>query len=150
MLNEKNFWKKVIKTESCWLWSASTKGGYGCFGVDGKTLSSHRISWEIVNGKIPDGMDCLHKCDVPSCVNPSHLFIGTHKDNMDDMSIKGRKFILKGILNGQSKLTDKKVKEIRKFRSEYGTSYRVLGKDFGVSYTTIKRVIKNECWSHVC
>jgi len=76
---------------SCWTWIGNkNKQGYGYFGLNGKTWKAHRLVWVFAFGKIPGGIFVLHKCDNPMCVNPSHLFLGTHKDNMDDMVAKGR------------------------------------------------------------
>jgi len=75
----------------CWLWPASTTpNGYGQFGPIGSHRLAHRFSWEIYKGKIPDGMCVCHHCDVTSCVNPDHLFLGTYSDNMRDMVKKKR------------------------------------------------------------
>lgn len=88
-----NFWSYVDKTapNGCWKWLGSWSGeDYGIFGVNGKLKRVHRISWILVNGAIPDGLDILHKCDNRRCLNPDHLFIGTHQDNMTDKSEKYR------------------------------------------------------------
>lgn len=86
-----NFWKKVVKTEGCWKWTASKKDGYGMFGVGNKkTKKAHRISWELCRGSIPEGLHVLHRCDNPECSNPDHLFLGTNLDNFNDMISKGR------------------------------------------------------------
>lgn len=95
---ETRFWQFVdVKGENdCWLWQGSHNGkGYGelsqyALNKTLKPMRAHRLSWEIHNGKIPDGMCICHHCDNPRCVNPNHLFMGTHKDNMHDASVKGR------------------------------------------------------------
>lgn len=75
----------------CYLWTGRTnKKGYGRIDRKNKTLSTHRYAWMSVNGPIPKGLFVLHKCDIPNCINPDHLFLGTHQDNMDDMKVKGR------------------------------------------------------------
>lgn len=86
------FWEKVNKTETCWLWTASTQGGYGQIGHDIylRPVRAHRVSWELHYGPIPAGLDVLHKCDNPPCVRPDHLFIGTALDNVQDMLRKER------------------------------------------------------------
>lgn len=86
------FFDRVQKTEDCWLWAGAKSGteGYGMLRVCKHPLSAHRLSWEIHNGPIPDGMVICHKCDTPDCVNPDHLFTGTQSDNIQDSVAKGR------------------------------------------------------------
>lgn len=91
------FWSKVAITanpDKCWEWTrALATGGYGSF-YDrniGRNAIASRVAWEMTYGEIPPGMKALHKCDNPCCCNPNHIFIGTQKDNMQDMVRKGRK-----------------------------------------------------------
>lgn len=87
------FWKKVEKTETCWLWTAAlNNSGYGAFAFEGSRWLAHRFSYFIHKGPIPTGMYVLHRCDSPRCVNPDHLWIGTQADNMRDCAEKGRNF----------------------------------------------------------
>lgn len=112
---EFRFWKKVLKTDSCWLWTgAKTPYGYGLFypnGRKGNRVRAHRLMWELTFGVIPQEMSVLHKCDNTSCVNPDHLFLGNQRDNMHDMVQKGRhtKVSAPGSSNGNSKLTEDTV-----------------------------------------
>lgn len=89
------FWEKVQKSDGCWTWTGSRyHNGYGYlhFGTrtERKPLRAHRVSWELHNGDILDGLWVLHRCDNPSCVRPDHLFLGDRKANMEDCSRKGR------------------------------------------------------------
>ncbi len=88
-----NFTEKISPepTSGCWLWTAGESHGYGVIGDGhGGAEFAHRASWRIFRGDIPSGMNVCHHCDVPFCVNPDHLFIGTQKDNVRDMANKGR------------------------------------------------------------
>ena len=95
MFDEKvleRFWPKVRKTDECWEWIAGTRGktGYGSFKIDGEVIDTHRVSWMIHFGPIPEDKFVLHKCDNRKCVRPDHLFLGTQLDNVRDMISKGR------------------------------------------------------------
>src|SRR3990167_6332282 len=90
---EQRFWRMVYRTDWCWLWlGAKLKKGYGVFRetCPRRSVLAHRVAYELANGPIPGGKFVCHHCDNPSCVRPSHLFLGTQKDNMADCSRKGR------------------------------------------------------------
>jgi hypothetical protein len=88
---ENRFFEKVEKSDSCWIWvGAKTSNGYGSIGVNGKSMSAHRYSYQLHNGAIPNGMVICHTCDIRLCVNPAHLWAGTQKENLHDMFKKGR------------------------------------------------------------
>lgn len=149
------FWKKVDKrsADDCWNWTAyRDKDGYGHIRLDNSKHSdapSHRVSYELANGTIPDGMFVCHSCDNPSCVNPNHLFLGTHIDNMRDCVTKGRKVGLRGEKFYANKLTDEKVIAMRR-RYEIGDAdMRTLATEYGVAVSTVCNVIHRKSWKHI-
>ena len=141
------FWSKVDKTDTCWNWTAKNGRGYGQLKISGKYESAHRISWKIHNTYIPKGMHVLHKCDNPACVNPEHLFLGTHQDNMDDMKNKGRQANHVGVSNTRAKLNETQVRVIRAYCPVI--THKCLSDIFGVSTSTIGMIANRTNWSHV-
>ena len=106
----KDFHSRYTIEGDCWLWlKHKTTSRYGGF----RNLRANRASYIIHNGPIPDGMYVCHTCDIPHCVNPSHLFLGTQFDNMRDMVAKGRNVNLKGEAHGRAKVTEDDVRDIR-------------------------------------
>ncbi len=117
----------------CWEWAGSKlKNSYGRMLVDGKNILVHRYSWEARNGKIPKEMYACHKCDNPCCINPDHLFIGTHEDNMLDMVKKKR-----GAVGQLIKLTIPKIAEIREYWTDHpAAKYRDVAIAVGCAPST--------------
>lgn len=137
----------------CWLWSRGTAGrGYGIVTVDGERRKAHRLSWELHRGEIGDKYVC-HKCDTPQCINPDHLFLGTHSDNVRDMCSKGRMWRQNTPRNGEDgtnvKLTESQVVDIRKLRAD-GLSWGKLGSLFPhVTISCLRRVVERASWAHI-
>lgn len=158
---ESRFWEKVDKTGECWIWSASKNSkGYGQIShwVDGKRIvrRAHRVAFELAYGPIPEmpgshGACVLHRCDNPSCVNPSHLFIGTNAENVRDMDRKGRrKFSVKlGSDHPNSILNEAIVREIARLHYDEGVSQTALSKKFGVCISTINHIFTGRLWAHL-
>lgn len=145
------FWGKAeIKgTNDCWDWLAGTfVDGYGTFWFRNKMYRSHRVSWILTFGEIPDGLLICHRCDSPHCVNPRHLFMGTNGDNMMDASRKGRLNAPRGENHAGSKLKNEDVFEIRRLRNQ-GLSYSELGRKFNCSDVNIKNIIVGKKWKHI-
>jgi len=143
------FFEKIcFGISDCWYWRGSQDhAGYGWMGA----IKAHRKSWELFRDKIPKGKFVLHKCDIPNCVNPDHLFLGTKKDNMQDCLKKGRirRLGVRGEENGCSVLTNKTVLKMRAIREKTGLTYKEIGKKFGVSETHAWRVITKRGWAHI-
>ena len=109
-------------------------------------MHAHRASWMFANGPIPEGMYVLHRCDNRRCVNPGHLFLGTDRDNMDDMIAKGRCRSPKGQRNGSAVLTESDVIEIRRQLADK-VPQREIGRRFGVAQTTIEEISTGRNWA---
>ena len=143
------FWAKVDKSggaDACWLWTGATAGrGYGRIYDPriGHHAAAHRISWELSNGPIPDGLFMCHRCDNPPCVNPAHLFPGTHTDNMRDAGVKGRRVFMTCEKHGRAKLTPDQVQEIR----QSPEAKRALARRYGIDPAQVRNIKNGKSWS---
>ena len=147
------FWKAVRKgaPDECWLWLkclTAGPGGYGVFYVGRERYRAHRVAYELCLGPVPPGMLVLHRCDVPACVNPAHLFLGTHGDNMCDMQAKGRDFKAYGERAAKAKLSIGQVREIR-VKHAAGVSYRRLGLEYAINRNTARAAVVGQSWRSV-
>jgi hypothetical protein len=146
MNTKERFASKIHKSGNCWLWTGNkTKFGYGFFKLNNKNRLAHRVSYEIYKGGIPVKMCICHKCDNPSCVNPTHLFLGTQKENVADALQKSRHKIPdnRGENCGHAKLNWDKVTQIRKIYKNESTSMASIALAFGVSRSAVSFIIRN-------
>lgn len=144
------FQRFIQKTSTYWLWIGGvSSGGYGVFcDANGRSISAHRQAWEFANGSICDGLYVCHVCDIRTCVNPTHLFLGTQKDNIADC-VRKRRFDMttrRGEKNWNHKLTEQQVLEIR---ADKDTPDTELGRAYGVSRERISEIQRGEGWVHI-
>lgn len=138
----------------CFLWDRfADRSGYGrVTAIWTGEHFAHRVSWELAYGPVPRGMKVLHRCDVPSCVNPGHLFLGTQAENVADMVAKGRArppTPRRGSANACARLDEGYVWAIREMLRLRLFTQRAIAADYGVSPMTISRIANNQTWSHV-
>lgn len=150
------FWSRVNITGllDCWLWKGTCMPfGYGLTkGLDGRTTVAHRISWEITKGAIPQGMFVLHICDIPQCVSPNHLYIGTQKDNIRDAIERGRFHYIDpphGTDCKHSKLTEAQVLEIRELAKTGQMKQTDIGERYGISGPMVSFIKLRKRWKHL-
>lgn len=171
--DEARFWSKVDQAEDgCWLWQGTLlRQGYGCIKIAGQMYKAHRLAYQYTHGPIPQGLLICHKCDNPRCVRPDHLFLGTQKDNMADMSAKGRGYLnlpeskrrrvaperhwchlspdrQRGERNHNAHLTLEQIKAIRTRYEQKEVSQSKLALEYGVAQTTISAIVRRTNWRH--
>lgn len=129
----------------CWNWKGTfSPNGYGTITLDGKTKMVHRVSYEFHSGeRIPDGLMVCHRCDNRGCINPEHLYLGTHNDNMRDMANSD---VMKGEANPKSILTQSQVIEIKQMIKGRKVVYRKIAETYGVSRQAIKDIASGRTW----
>ena len=158
---EERFWSKVDRSggpDACWPWLAGRgKNGYGWFrSASGDQRGAHRSSWELSIGPIPPGLCVCHSCDNPPCVNPAHLWLGTHTDNNVDKMVKGR--ASKGESHSKclhpargerarSKLSSDAVLKIRELAGTISQSK--IGVMFGISQAHVSEIVLRKVWTHI-
>lgn len=183
---EDRFWSKVDKSGECWLWTGSAdESGYGSFRVGKKIEYAHRVSYSIANGVslswegYSAKSSVCHRCDNPRCVNPAHLFLGTHTDNMSDCVSKGRKnaptgdrhgsrakphtrargashgtrthpeSVRRGDDNGNSKLTEILARLIKERYASGTATQKAIAAEFGIDHSTVSAIVRGRIWRHV-
>ena len=135
----------------CWLWTATTnQDGYGRFRYKDRLVGAHRFSLMVYREQENQELCVLHTCDGPCCVNPNHLFFGTHTDNMRDRKNKGRGFVpaKKGVEHYKAKFTEVDIVYIRQQRMSGKTNVQLAGQ-FGVCSQTISNIIVGKTWKHI-
>ena len=146
---EERFAKGFIKTDGCWIWKLSKdKNGYGIFrGMIGSITftRAHRYSYALHTGDLLVGMQALHSCDNPSCVNPDHLSSGTNADNMRDKMQKGRARVPIGEQNGHAILTERQARRILKDPRPYTE----IASEYNVAPSTIGSLKQRVSWKHL-
>ena len=151
-------WSRVDMSEGsngCWLWQGSVNiNGYGQIRLEpvgnairGAKSTTHRVAWVLKHGPSPDGMNVCHRCDNPRCVNPAHLWLGTHAANLADMKSKGR--AARGDRSGTAKLNSKKVLIIKRLLFLGHCNAVELSELLGVSATTIDSIRNQKSWRHI-
>lgn len=132
----------------CLLWmGAANNWGYGIMVINGRHVGAHRLSYEDAHGGIPPGLHVLHKCDVPACINPAHLFLGTNLDNIRDRERKrrGRVPLQEGERNVNAILRESDVREIL----TDSRHYKVIAAAYGVSPATISSIRSGHAWKWI-
>lgn len=143
--------KVVVQDDGCWIWTGAVSGPkrhkYGAINIRGKVSRVHRVMFEHATGTTVGQKFVLHKCDVPRCVNPDHLFVGTHTDNMRDMIAKGRANHPNGEMNN-SKLTEDQVISMFEDKANGMTPFDI-GEKYGVHKQTVRNILSGKKWKHL-
>jgi hypothetical protein len=143
---EERFWSSVSKSDGCWEWTGHLVHGYGYIRKEYRRIRAHRASWEMNCGPVPRGLMVLHSCDNRRCVNPAHLRLGNHCENMADRDSRGRQAA--GSRQHSAKLNDATVVEIKRLLAG-GATIKSLAPIYNVSKSTIAAVSSGRLWRHV-
>ncbi len=153
LLPENRFWPKVARgtTDECWEWLGNRgRNRYGLFRVGSNKLDpkigAHRAAWIFTHGPIPAGLEVCHRCDNPTCVNPAHLFLGSHAENMEDAARKQRFPHRGGSDNPAARLTAEQVAAIRETYQARGVTQQALAIRYGVSRPQISHIVRGKRW----
>lgn len=152
MAIEDRFWSHVAKSGDCWEWVGTRRrDGYGVFWSGERQVRAHRFAWELQNGPVPFGLSLCHSCDNPPCVRPDHLFVGTQRENLADMTRKGRRRTRgkeqRGMRNTAAKLTDEQVAHIKGMAAA-GHYQDDIAARFGITRANVSYITR-KTWTHV-
>jgi len=140
------FESKINKTDTCWLWKGTMfQHGYGSFNWQKKHALAHRVSFFFATGTMPKGV-LRHTCDIKNCVNPAHLIDGTQAENNADTRARGRTNPARGEKNGQAKLTNAQVLELRKEYNEQGTSSGEIARRLKMNQSCVYRMLTGKTY----
>ncbi len=135
--------------EECWEWVGTRpSGAYGHFSIKAKAVKAHRWVYELCCGPIPEGMVIRHKCDNPSCVNPLHLTVGTHQDNINDRQERRRWADRQGEKHPLRKVSEADVHQIRR-AANLGEPQKSIAQRFGIGSGQVGKIVRRENWSHI-
>ena len=136
----------IDRDTSCWIWERPSNRDRGAVRINGVRWLASRLSWFLFCGPIPDGSHILHRCDNPRCVNPTHLFPGSHADNMADKKAKGRAHRLPGESHPLAKITDETAREIYDRVVNRNERSPEVARHFGVNYHTVRKIATGKQW----
>jgi hypothetical protein len=143
------FIAKVKLSQNCWEWQGCIQGdGYGSIRIDGTTQLAHRVSYRLFIGEIPDSLFVCHRCDNRKCVNPSHFFLGSNDQNIQDKVTKNRQWKPLGELDPKAILTKEDVIKIRSLLKE-GIKPLNLAEQFRISRSAIYHIKNGHAWNHL-
>lgn len=149
---KKRLLARITKQDNgCWIWQGACRSGYGAIRVGAKVCQTHRLSYTLFKGNIPDGLLVCHTCDTKKCINPEHLFVGTHKDNMADCVNKGRisrlipsRCFEKGNIPPNRKYSEESLQEVLNRKAEYPEmSWASICRELGFNYNRLREYRSN-------
>lgn len=149
-LEEHLRYELALNEKGCWLFTGGSKNGHhGSLYYKGEPWQAHRLAWTLTKGEIPKDLHVLHECDIPRCVNPQHLFLGTQQDNNTDMEAKGRdNYPQPGERNGRALIKADDVVAIRNLYAQ-GKTQKEIAQQYTLSQSAVAKIVNKRTWSHI-